>query len=55
MDIEDFGLTENISTEKFSHNYEDSEKLVKYEEFVLNNLHIKSWTNLDTEIRKEVI
>lgn len=52
MDIEDFGLTENISKEKYTHNYEDSKKLVKYEEFVLNNLHIKTWTKLDIEIRK---
>ncbi len=51
-DIEDFGLTNNISKEKYKYSYDDKEKLVLMEQFVLENTHIDKWSKLETKIRE---
>ncbi len=51
MDIEDYGLTTNVSDEKFVHNYDNPEYREKIKEFVLNNLHIRKWSELQSRIK----
>jgi ELP3 family radical SAM enzyme/protein acetyltransferase len=53
LDIEDFGigLTDNVSNEKFKHNYDSIENQEKIKIFILNNLHIRKWDNLESNIR----
>jgi ELP3 family radical SAM enzyme/protein acetyltransferase len=50
-DIEDFGLIDNISSEKYKYSYEDKDKLLLMEEFVLKYTDITEWSKLENKIR----
>jgi ELP3 family radical SAM enzyme/protein acetyltransferase len=51
MDIEDYGLTTNLSNEKYPHNYDSPENKEKIKTFILDNLHIRKWSQLESNIR----